>query len=87
MKQLSMSNLKTAFEHVGIKIVKGYNDLKANEIGYEFTEKNRLQLKYQACDHNRVVELIEAVKILNPEINLKCNFGINDRGHYLWINF
>ena len=42
MKQMLISELKSIFEHMGIKLIKGYNNLKANEIGYEFTEKNNI---------------------------------------------
>ena len=73
MKRITISNLRGAFEHVGMKLIKGYSALKTNEIGYEFAEKNMVQFRYQACDHTKVIELIVAIKILNPETECPCS--------------
>lgn len=85
MRQMLISELKSIFENMGIKLIKGYNDLKANEIGYEFTKKNKLQLKFQGFDYNLVDEAIRCIELFNSEtIHFKCNF---EKNNIVWINF
>ena len=88
MKKILITDLKVAFEHMEIKIIEGYNSLKTNEIGYEFTEENKLQLKYQSCNHNRVSKAIRIAELLSDEINFKCcNYSYDDTVHSICINF
>lgn len=87
MNEKLISNLIGAFDYKGIKVIEEGSPLKTNEVRYEFIKDNILQLKYQDCPHDKIVESIEGFKLFAPEIDLKCNYGSNDTGHYLWIEF
>lgn len=87
MREKLVSSLIGAFDHKGLKVVEEGDTLKTNEVRYEFIGENVIQLNYMDCPHTKIVESIEGFKLFVPEIDLQCDYGIKDDGHYLWIKF
>ena len=87
MKEKLISSLIGAFDYKGIKVVEEGATLKTNEIRYEFIGENTIQLNYRDCPHTKIVESVEGFKLFVPDVDLSCNYGSSDDGHYLWIKF
>lgn len=87
MKEKLISSLIGAFDYKGIKVVEEGNSLETNEVRYEFIGENVIQLNYLDCPHTKIVESVEGFKLFVPDVDLSCNYGSDDDGHYLLIKF
>lgn len=88
MKEKLISNLKDEFRSKGFKLVKEDGALKVNEIRYEFTEENKLRLKYQDSDHNKIIELLTFFVLFYPKPKLDIiDVTNNSTGYYMWLRF
>ncbi len=85
MRERLISDIRGIFENMGIRVVEGYENLKADEIRYRFIDRNLLQLNYQGCNYDMVDEVMRGIEFLNNKIeDFRCTF---EKGNIVWISF
>lgn len=85
MRERLISDIRGIFENMGIRVVEGYENLKADEIRYRFIDRNLLQLNYQGCNYDMVDEVMRGIEFLNNKIeDFRCTFAEED---IVWISF
>lgn len=88
MKEKLISNLKDEFSSKGFKLIKEDGSFKVNEVRYEFTDDNRLCLKYQESDHNKVMEFLAFFVLFYPKPKLDIiDVTSNSSGCCMWLKF
>ncbi len=88
MKEKLISNLRDEFNSKGFKLIEEDGSFKASEVRYEFSDGNRLRLKYRESDHNKIMELLAFFVLFYPKPKLDIiEVTSNPTGYYMWLKF
>ena len=81
MNRKILADLKILLACKELRLTGGEEDLKANEVKYDFTDEHSLQLKLQKDSFDMVRKLLSAK---NYKIT---GSAVYPSGHYIWLDF
>ena len=83
-----ISNLKDEFSSKGLKLIKEDGFFKISEVRYELTHDNRLRLKYQESDHDKIMEILAFFVLFYPKPKLDIiHVTSNSVSCCMWLKF